>query len=254
MLIVNKKYKKTFSLYGRTGQKQHGIDIYSDDFKEVIQCKNYTTNDIKALKDVINRDFKEAYAYFYQEKNWQFERFIVATAIDKDRKGDESIIEHNLNNNIKIEIWFWEDIQDMVLQDNELLIKYYKNFVIDLSELKLVRTDNKAYADSFCETLFLHKHQPESKVNLCNLFVMPKYTEYGNDTPKTNLKEKIINFLNGDKQFLFIEGDAGCGKSTFVSWLNYNNLKSDDDETRTDIFNGRPVITVRLRDLDEGIL
>ena len=190
---ASKKYGKTFSLYGRTGQEQHGIDIYStNDFKEVIQCKNYTTNDIRALKDVINRDFEKAYAYFYQETNQKFERFIVATAIDKDRKIDDIIIEHNQQNDIKIEFWFWEDIQDIVLSYyDDLYKKYYES-----SAMKSVHTDNQAYADSFCETLFLHKHQSESKVNLRNLFVMPKYTEYRNDTPKTDLKEKIIDFLN----------------------------------------------------------
>ena len=252
---ASKKYNKLFGLYGRTGQKQHGIDIYAnDDFQEVIQCKNYTTNDIKALKDAINKDFESAYNYFYKEKGWQFERFIVATAIDKDKKIDDIIIEHNQQNDIKIEFWFWEDIQDMEFKDNELLITYYENFVIDLNELKLVHTDNKAYADSFSETLFLHKHQSESKVNLRNLFVMPKYTEYRDYTPKTDLKEKIIDFLNGDTPFLFIEGDAGCGKSTLVSWLNDNEMKADDDETKMKIFGNRPIITIRLRDLDEGII
>lgn len=44
---ANKKYNKEFSLYGRTGQGQNGIDIYSvDDFEEAIQCKNYTSNDM----------------------------------------------------------------------------------------------------------------------------------------------------------------------------------------------------------------
>ena len=56
--------------------------------------------------------------------------------------------------------------------------------------------------------------------------------------------------MNGDKQFLFIEGDAGCGKSTLVSWLNYNEMKADDDETKMKIFGNRPIITIRLRDLD----
>ena len=45
---ASKKYNKEFNLYGRTGQNQHGIDIYSiNDFAEVIQCKNYTTLDLR---------------------------------------------------------------------------------------------------------------------------------------------------------------------------------------------------------------
>ncbi len=206
---ANKKYNKEFSLYGRTGQKQHGIDIYCVyKFEEVIQCKNYTTNDKKALQDAINKDFQSAYEYFYNEKNCCFKSFIIATSADKDKIGDDVIIEHNLNNDIKIEIWFWEDIEEIILENPDLLWKYYQAFIFNEKELRKVHTDNEAYAKSFSETLFLHKEQPDSKVNLCNLFVMPKY-----DNSKTDLEEKLSAFVKSDKRFLFIEGDAGCGKS-----------------------------------------
>ena len=252
---ANKKYNKKFGLYGRNGQDQNGIDIYSiDDFEEVIQCKNYTTNDITKLKKEIKKNFESAYNYFYNEKDWQFNHFIVAAAIDKDTNIDDIIIEHNRNiehnpkNDIKIDVWFWDDIETMLLEYDDLLNKYRPEYG---NPAKAVRTDNKAYADSFSETLFLHTKPEDSKVNLCNLFVMPKYKVYGNDEPQTDLEKNLIRFLKRNK-FLFIEGDAGCGKSTLVSWLNYNNLKSDDD--KKNIFGGRPVITIRLRDLDRDII
>ena len=255
---ANKKYNKKFGLYGRNGQDQNGIDIYSiDDFEEVIQCKNYTTNDITKLKKEIKKNFESAYNYFYNEKDWQFNHFIVAAAIDKDTNIDDIIIEHNRNiehnpkNDIKIDVWFWDDIETMLLEYDDLLNKYRPEYG---NPAKAVRTDNKAYADSFSETLFLHKEQKDSKVNLCNLFVMPKYKVYENSRPRTDLEDKLANFLTGNKPFLFIEGDAGCGKSTLVSWMNYDNLKSDDDNTKINIFDGRPVITVRLRDLDKSII
>ena len=51
--ILNAVYSESkFVLYGRSGQKQHGIDIYSDttDGKRIVaQCKNY--------HDVIHRRF-----------------------------------------------------------------------------------------------------------------------------------------------------------------------------------------------------
>ena len=252
---ANKKYNKKFNLYARTGQKQHGIDIYCvDRFAEVIQCKNYTTNDKKALQGAINEDFQSACEYFYKENNWHFTSFIVATSADKDKIGDDVIIEHNLNNDIKIDIWFWEDIEAIILENPDLLLKYYKPFVIDIRELKIVHTDNATFAKSFSETLFLHKEQPDSKVKLCNLFVMPKYKENEYDVPKIDLEDKLFAFVKSDKRFLFIEGDAGCGKSTLVSWMNYNENKSDDDESKVNIFNKRPVITIRLRSLDKEVI
>ena len=67
-----------------------------------------------------------------------------------------------------------------------------------------VHTDNEVYAKSFSETLFLHKEQPDSKVNLCNLFVVPKYKENEYDNPKIDLEDKLSAFMESDKRFLFI--------------------------------------------------
>ena len=247
---ANKKYNKEFSLYGRTGQNQHGIDIYCvNRFAEVIQCKNYTSNDMKALEKAVQGDFEKAYKYFYGEKNWHFTSFIIATSADKDTVGDDVIIENNLHSDIKVEIWFWEDIEKIVLENTDLLLTYYEPFVIDTRELKIVHTDNATFAKSFSETLFLHKEKSDSKVKLCNLFVMPKY-----DNSKTDLEDKLSAFVKSDERFLFIEGNAGCGKSTLVSWMNYNENKSDDDESKVNIFNKRPVITIRLRSLDKKVI
>ena len=253
---ANKKYNKEFNLYGRTGQNQHGIDIYSiNDFAEVIQCKNYTTNDKKALKAKINEDFQSAYKYFCEEKKWNFTSFIVATSADKDKCVDDVVIENNLHSEIKTKILFWEDIEEIILANTDLLLKYYKPFVIDSSELKIVYTDNRDYADRFCETLFLHDEKTESQVNLSNLFVMPKYKDYekrGYSSTKTDLENRLAKFINGKHRFMFIEGDAGCGKSTLVSWMNYH-LQSDDN-TAKKIFGDRHVITIRLRNLDKEMI
>ena len=48
-----KKYNKNFMLYGSNGQDQHGIDINTPNADIVIQCKNYTTNNLRALKETI---------------------------------------------------------------------------------------------------------------------------------------------------------------------------------------------------------
>lgn len=122
---------------------------------------------------------------------------------------------------------------------------------------------NQGYADSFQEPLFLHKDAGLTQVNLTNLFIMQKYQLIkGNpfqSQPGTNgacgkaqdppLDIFLAEFLHQDKvHFLFIEGDAGSGKTTLAAWMNYHY--SLGDETAVQLFDGRPLVTIRLRDLD----
>lgn len=126
------------------------------------------------------------------------------------------------------------------------------------------RTDNKKYIDSFTETLFLHRSQQFSKVNLVNLFVLQNYEilydGYENERKRNeegmvtqSLPEYLgetIEYTNSDKHnrsLIIIEGDAGCGKSSLVAWMNYHH--SLNDEISHVLFMGRPLITIRLRDL-----
>ena len=246
-----KKYNKNFMLYGSNGQDQHGIDINTPNADIVIQCKNYTTNSIRALKEAIEKDYSTAVDYFVNEKEIPLKTFIVATSVeksaDRNTQFQDFVIEQNQNNNVNIEVWFWEDIEETILVNSDLLHKYYPEYIFNEKELRKVHTDNEAYAKSFSETLFLHKEKSDSKVNLCSLFVMPKY-----DNSKTDLEDKLSAFVKSDERFLFIEGDAGCGKSTLVSWMNYH--LQDNDDTAKNIFGDRQVITIRLRSLDKEVI
>ena len=81
--ILSKKYEKTFSLYGKNGQKQNGIDMfckYEEENYYVAQCKNYIgKNSSKNFIKVINKDINSS-------KNLKFKigKFIVMTALDRD--------------------------------------------------------------------------------------------------------------------------------------------------------------------------
>lgn len=119
---------------------------------------------------------------------------------------------------------------------------------------------NQQYAKSFEEPLFLHKSTGITSVNLKNLFVLQKYSMIRNDrcgkmqtateeSPK-NLQDEIADFLkDNDTYFLFIEGDAGSGKTTLAAWMNYHY--SQNDEIAEQLFCNRPLLTIRLRDLDK---
>lgn len=124
----------------------------------------------------------------------------------------------------------------------------------------VIFTANSQYAASFTEPLFLHKNIEDSRVNLKNLFVMPKYQilndihsdmQNGLNHSRADLQERIANFLQEDNSsFLFIEGDAGCGKTTLAAWMNYHY--SRNDEIAEQLFGDRPLVTIRLRDLDKN--
>ncbi len=68
---------------------------------------------------------------------------------------------------------------------------------------------------------------------------MQSLPEYLGETIKYTKSDKVR------KTIILIEGDAGCGKSTLVAWMNYH-YSLNDDIAHT-LFSMRPLITVRLR-------
>lgn len=119
--VCRKKYKKEFQRYGRTGQKQDGIDIISVGIKKIIcvQCKNYKISK-KDIVDMI-RDVKGC--------KLSISKFIIATNTLRDTELQNFIIE--INNSyigdfdFKIYIMFWEEITSNIILHKKLLKKYF---------------------------------------------------------------------------------------------------------------------------------
>ena len=119
-----------------------------------------------------------------------------------------------------------------------------------------ILTVNNSYAQSFVEPLFLHPDNPN--VCLKNLFVVQKYVEvkspdhrdyYRDDHEKDDLLDHIAtSFRSTDGKILILEGDAGCGKTSLIQALNWHYRENDSISKL--VFNGRPLITIRLRDLN----
>lgn len=134
-----------------------------------------------------------------------------------------------------------------------------------LRRLKLpsgIHVANQQYVDSFKAPLFLHKDLNDPRVNMENLFVLQKYKSLRRsysgqqDDPNNgqkNLQDTLADFLLQRKEeFLFIEGDAGSGKTTLAAWMNYHYFL--EDETSNQLFGNRPLLTIRLRDLDKDYI
>ncbi len=113
------------------------------------------------------------------------------------------------------------------------------------------------YYNSYVENLFLHKRKGSKTVRLKDLFVMPMYEEvtFGNVTEKG---DSVIDYISkfsmnaeDDEQYqkdmLFIEGDAGVGKTSLVSHLSYLYIERPEEWRR--LFDSKTLLCVRLRDI-----
>ena len=108
---------------------------------------------------------------------------------------------------------------------------------------------NGDYADAFEEPLFLHRDRPA--VCLRNLFVLQKYRNLKNENePETELWTRLGAFVKDEsKKLLILEGDAGCGKTSLVQALCWHKRARDEIGSR--VLGDRPLVTVRLRELDK---
>lgn len=135
-----KKYGGLVQLYGRTGQKQNGLDIILKTEKNNfigIQSKDYLKTDIKE-KDIDN------YIRIVEDGkvNFRLDKFVIAIAKDNDVNLQNHI--HNLSqtrvrqNRFDVEIIFWPDINSCILENEDLLKKYYG----DIFKLQLETQDS----------------------------------------------------------------------------------------------------------------
>lgn len=121
-----------------------------------------------------------------------------------------------------------------------------------LTEYKNIpHTDNSKYANQYFEPMFLHRDVRNSPVGLENLFVMPKYTRRESEAPQDDLQAVLTGFLQDNgKRVLLIEGDAAVGKTTLAVWMNALYACGLDRPLRAALFGDRPLVTVRLRDIE----
>lgn len=217
-------YNGHFTLYGRNGQRQYGCDVKDQAGKLIVQCKCYDNCDQKSgdkLVEKIGQDYKNACRHFKKMK-----LFVVCTTLSRSTDIDGRL--KDFEKDIPIHVYFWEDIE---------------------SAIHSSYTANKEYAEQFEEPLFLHKDDP--RVCLKNLFVPQKYSEVrdaeGNPKVFDDLYDRIARFVSHQDKLLIIEGDAGCGKTSLVQSLCYHYREGD--ELAKKMLGGRPLVTVRLREL-----
>ena len=110
-----------------------------------------------------------------------------------------------------------------------------------------LKSSNEDYRKAFEASLFLHKEK-NPKVTLSRTYVSPRYrVGVGKEPAPEPIEDYLARFLQEGAQFLFIEGDAGCGKSSLTAYLSYHYPWGG--ETASRIFGNTELLTVRLRDI-----
>lgn len=130
---ASQKWGKPFCIYGRKGQKQHGIDIISEDGTIAIQCKNYQSkNTAKQFEKKIQNDYEQI-----KKLSFKVEQFVVATSMDRDNK-IQDILFSLVQNEIQIEVMFWDDICEIIASNPLLYNKYYHFLSIQKNRRQLL--------------------------------------------------------------------------------------------------------------------
>lgn len=166
------RYQGQASLYGRSGQKQYGVDIVVtclDGKKICIQCKNWG-------RELKNSDI-DSMITEVEKFSTNISLFVIAVTTKTDANiqryvynlSEKRIIEQTF----PIEIIFWEEIEQVVKVNKSLLRKYYPELYINLdkSRQKLQMYPNSISDKKELRNLFLNA---VSKWNILNmLFVDP---------------------------------------------------------------------------------
>lgn len=209
-------WKQKFSRYGRNGQNQYGIDIFSEDGCILIQCKDYLKNDKKYQKKFLQevyQDYEKALSHFTAVK-----RFVIVTALDRDASLQDDLLNWKEERNavgeiIQKDIWFWDDICEIVAQDRKLLKKYYPELSIPVDNSTLKEILDKRLKN-------LRKSHPSFQLMQIDENLFPNGRPQLHDMMARDYLEEIktvsqifAESWQRDQNHLMIEGEGGIGKT-----------------------------------------
>lgn len=149
--------------------------------------------------------------------------------------------------NIELFLITNQDIFVMLRQYPDIANRYFKN-------MNQIHTDNELYKNAFLEPLFLHKQKLPNNHKVClkNLFIFQNYCKEGSHRKYTNTRQYLIDFIENGNKMLLVEGNAGSGKSSLVSWMGYHYESRDKTSER--VFGEKHLVIIRLRELDRALI
>ncbi|RKS26055.1 hypothetical protein CLV94_1107 [Flavobacterium endophyticum] len=164
--LLNAVHNTTsFSLYGRRGQSQNGIDIISPEKKIASQCKlrNLNLNSNAQKVNFINEIIDDINAIL---KTGTFPRkLIIATSLENDVHIQNLLntlaYKHNLP--FSIEYWSWDYISNNLFLFSHLVNKYYpfRNNFIEIARIEVL--SKKIYRQYETNKMVYEFHDDRSK-------------------------------------------------------------------------------------------
>lgn len=229
-----------FSGYGRSGQVQHGVDIWSQNLCIGIQCKN-TVNGVS--KSVVEEEICKAESFAHP-----LDILYIATTASRDVNIQNIVwkISEERKNKGKflVDILFWEDITSEVGKDVEVVVKHYP-YLPKIATQALFRVDEIAYLKTLLHENEKHDLRFSNKVYVplggrqyCNKYKQSKskipvacmlpswrhrkhheHDEYCEPTDPTGDFIEHDDVVTAFKKYkrLMILGEPGAGK-TFSLW------------------------------------
>ena len=220
---------------GRTGQPQHGVDIYGiPDGKENyygIQCKgkdDYTNSQLTV--EEIDIEIEKAKTF-----NPKLEHFIFTTTANKDYKIEEYIRKINISSKraglFSIDIFSWEDIVDIIEEDKAVYDWYLKGKLhkdnYDLNILFNEQTDDIVLEPQFVQiNLTVIKKKPVLSSN-ADKTVAGAYAK-----PINNAKEYYLNSVPLEIKFINT-GDVALEYYKISFHFDSDNIKLENKNYRS---------------------
>ncbi|MDO6545548.1 hypothetical protein Q4568_23740, partial [Photobacterium sanguinicancri] len=136
------KYRREVVKYGRSGQVQHGVDIFLNltQYEHIaIQCKNYQNGLL--FKTIIDEIEKTA---SYPTK---IDTYIIATSAPRDKKLQDEISKYNkgCNKRFCVELIYWDDITSLIVNDEFIFKKHFPElFNLTNTDMNNKKEDVKA--------------------------------------------------------------------------------------------------------------
>ena len=143
--LFNSVEKTTsFSRFGRSGQKQFGLDVKSLTKKTVIQCKlkliDRSDKIIRCeLIKELDKDFN-AFLEYRKNNNLDYSRFIFASTFKNDTH-IQTECDKKSTDEIEVDYWCWDKLLECI--SDELLLKYYYDFIRTITQYYNDKSDER---------------------------------------------------------------------------------------------------------------
>lgn len=202
----------SYDRFGRSGQKQHGLDVYSTEKKTVIQCKLkliFGGNDEKVRKELIDeldKDFK-SFQEYNKINNLTYNRFLFASTFYSDTHISTECGKRTTET-VTVEYWSWEKLKNNITE---------KTFLTYYSEISRILEE---YYKQNSTIIFNNKHYSPFKIDKSKPLIeqLKNFFEY--HTAEINIQP--VHVLKNNYPFKKSED--------FYPYYSLFTLTTDNDE------------------------